>query len=139
MVRPQATFDLVALALLVQGQPAREPWGPMLLDLDGRRSAIGVLLGDRVRLDNVAELELMGARRIAHRMLRRHEQALVLALESAHDTSAWRANGGASLFAGGELANPGLWLPLWLRAMRQVAREWCLSTAVLERSEEAAA
>lgn len=123
---PQRTFDLVADALRLQGAPALEPWGPMLLDREGRRSAIGHLLGGRLLLTNVAALELLGVARLVHDFLSRHNQRLVMALEAAHDAAAHEANNGRLIFAGGRMVAPDRWMPLWVVRMQLVARAFGL-------------
>jgi hypothetical protein len=122
----QRTFDIVADALRLQGAPALEPWGPMLLDRDGRRSAIGHLLGGRLLLTNVAALELVGVARLVHDFLPRHNPRLVIALEAAHDAAAHEANNGRLIFTGGRMVAPDRWMPLWVVRMQLIARAFGL-------------
>lgn len=121
----QEIFDTVARHLLKQGRPASKRDGACFYRTDdGLKCAAGVLIPDE---DYSPWMENQPADQLSYFRSRFSRSALKLiqACQSAHDL------GGTA----GEHAERGTWLREWKDQMQQIAREFHLDPAILEKED----
>lgn len=124
----QETFDLSCLALIEQGEPARDDTGCRYLIEDGRRCAAGHLMTTTPR---EVLLRLSGSVGLCevNDQLVGHDLDLVESLQSAHDARAYRLSVGGRA----DLITLREWQTDWLSRVLNIAeRQGLDSTRVLD-------